>query len=146
MQLRVARTSLCRLENMFKGAPLRHPDIQFRSIISIQNLFDGKDGAGRGNRTLLASLEDWNFTTKLYPQWKECVDNCSAMRCASSAKSIFLHFVDKHLRPVDCKRAVGRERNANAGDFYNADLLRDEPSRLRNSSGCERLNRDARNP
>ena len=24
-------------------------------------------GAGRGNRTLLASLEDWNFTTKLYP-------------------------------------------------------------------------------
>jgi hypothetical protein len=25
-------------------------------------------GAGRGNRTLLASLEDWNFTTKLYPR------------------------------------------------------------------------------
>lgn len=27
-----------------------------------------KGRAGRGNRTLLASLEDWNFTTKLYPR------------------------------------------------------------------------------
>jgi hypothetical protein len=26
-----------------------------------------KNGAGRGNRTLLASLEGWSFTTKLYP-------------------------------------------------------------------------------
>src|SRR5207302_4599694 len=26
-----------------------------------------KSGAGRGNRTLMASLEDWNFTIKLYP-------------------------------------------------------------------------------
>ena len=25
-------------------------------------------GAGRGNRTLLASLEGWSFTTKLYPR------------------------------------------------------------------------------
>ncbi len=28
-----------------------------------------ESGAGRGNRTLLASLEDWNFTTKLYPRY-----------------------------------------------------------------------------
>src|SRR3954452_17430165 len=28
----------------------------------------GKERAGRGNRTLLASLEGWSFTTKLYPR------------------------------------------------------------------------------
>jgi hypothetical protein len=27
----------------------------------------GVFGAGRGNRTLIASLEGWCFTTKLYP-------------------------------------------------------------------------------
>ena len=28
----------------------------------------GKSGAGEGNRTLVASLEGWSFTTKLHPQ------------------------------------------------------------------------------
>ena len=27
-----------------------------------------KSGAGEGNRTLVASLEGWSFTTKLHPQ------------------------------------------------------------------------------
>lgn len=27
------------------------------------------DGAGRGNRTLLASLEGWSITTMLYPHY-----------------------------------------------------------------------------
>jgi type I restriction enzyme R subunit len=33
-----------------------------------QTLIDTGFGAGSGNRTRMASLEDWNFTTKLYPQ------------------------------------------------------------------------------
>src|SRR4051812_13727532 len=31
-------------------------------------LSGGEARAGRGNRTLLASLEGWSFTTKLYPR------------------------------------------------------------------------------
>ncbi len=30
-----------------------------------------KSGAGEGNRTLVASLEGWSFTTKLHPQNEE---------------------------------------------------------------------------
>ena len=32
------------------------------------NLDQGRGGAGSGNRTRLASLEGWSFTTKLYPR------------------------------------------------------------------------------
>ena len=36
-----------------------------------------KVGAGSGNRTRIASLEGWCFTTKLYPR---CIGLCHAVR------------------------------------------------------------------
>jgi hypothetical protein len=32
-----------------------------------------ENGAGSGNRTRIASLEGWCFTTKLYPQLGQCL-------------------------------------------------------------------------
>ena len=34
----------------------------------LAEVWGGKNGAGEGNRTLMASLEGWSFTTKLHPQ------------------------------------------------------------------------------
>jgi hypothetical protein len=42
-------------------------------IETIQIRFPGKSGlgAGKGNRTLIASLEGWSFTIKLCPRFAE---------------------------------------------------------------------------
>ena len=38
---------------------------------------EAKNGAGEGNRTLVASLEGWSFTTKLHPPVCERTDSFS---------------------------------------------------------------------
>ena len=43
--------------------------VSFRPrTVNPRSIFLRKRRAGRGNRTLIASLEDWSFTTKLYPR------------------------------------------------------------------------------
>ena len=42
-----------------------------------------RNGAGEGNRTLVASLEGWSFTTKLHPQQARHIGQRS-LRCQFS--------------------------------------------------------------
>ena len=43
------------------------PSNQERPLLALENGNSAANGAGEGNRTLLASLEGWSFTTKLHP-------------------------------------------------------------------------------
>ena len=48
-----------------------------------------KSGAGEGNRTLVASLEGWSFTTKLHPRSKGHHGQQS-LRCQFRTDYLFL--------------------------------------------------------
>ena len=50
-----------------------------------------RNGAGRGNRTLMISLEGWSFTTKLYPQ-KQCNSDIEHLAWQAESKKFKIFF------------------------------------------------------
>lgn len=144
--LRGKDQSVLFVDRVHRGGPQTyHPRISFDFIL--EKICHRKNGAGRGNRTLLASLEDWNFTTKLYPQWKEWVNMCGVRRFASSPILKFLEFVDENLRgggfAGQRDRVVG-EVNPSAVHDNLADVLRYDARFVCHSIGQDALNGHAR--
>jgi hypothetical protein len=83
--------------------------------------------AGSGNRTRMASLEDWNFTIKLYPRSTVIM---TVLRARHKRVLLDLHdFGPGTARDGDQHVVVrsGIEAHGDAADFDAVDAFRDDP-------------------
>ncbi len=121
-----------------EGVEPSHPlGRQILSLLRLPFRHPGLDGAGEGNRTLVASLEGWSSAIELRPQKRGCILMFLLQRvkeaCAEFLKNFTLLLADHNffLSITDTDRIFitsDKERDSNGSESANVHTNNNNPS------------------